>query len=836
MVGFSAVFVFFAYLYMSKVLECDSTSRIRCPTIQLDNGRVKLRSSGRVARISCLSPFKLVRGNEIATCVRGQWDTENPICAREGCPIQELIPHGRLDILNQGAKLEVICDFGYKIDGPSYVYCNEDLEWNEELKGCKEHDQIYLSCDFESSDDRFCGWKNDIINDVDWLADKMSFILFISRRHVPPGSSEYFKSNYISLDAGNYGSNTFGRLLSPPISSIKSKQRCLIFAYKVMSGSSSGFPILKVTFGGIPHWETHEGEGRAIIGLYQLNTTSRITIEGKSCKAAIDNIIITEGDSCNNLPYEEEINSCHDNCGKITSGRCSCDWECFNNQNCCSDIEIKCPYIKPMDNITRFYLTTVTPTTLTTTTKNKISNVTILNITTSSSLITTTKNWHNDTIIIDKVTTASNIKSLNVTSTLASVSMTNLTTIPITILIPSITTSTESPKSAMVSNSTISHSIHPNTITTSLSPKVSTDLPSIMVNNQSNSSKIINTSSTILTPNISSSTIQPLIKNKTISITTLLPNVTSSVISKPDKLNPTIRVISIPNTIITKSVVENSPLITTISVNSSNSTAKPFLKFPIVSTIKQINLFNTTNKYLDNKMDNSTSTSILMNNSTKLSVKPNIPNNVEQSSNKLLNTQQIKQNTTINENKTMLNNSMTSKPNTFAYINDSIVPDKNMVIFDISRPNPNLKQFEYNRTLNNKHVLNITTESYNHLDLRNTSIPIQNEEPIIVLKANEKSELNNLVHNHSMQKFDNQLAEHAKQNENEKSFTFDTITIVKYIAVLSVVLLTFKFTLSFIMLRFNKRPLNDEMDERFIETDTESSCNMELMNSHKRNE
>jgi len=72
--------------------------------------------------------------------------------------------------------------------------------------------------------------------------------------------------------------------------------------------------------------------------------------------------------------------------------------------------------------------------------------------------------------------------------------------------------------------------------------------------------------------------------------------------------------------------------------------------------------------------------------------------------------------------------------------------------------------------------------------------------------------------------------------ENEKSsYTFDTVTIIKYIAALSVVLLTFKFTLSFILLRFNK-PSNDEMDERFIGTDTESSCNMELTNSHKRNE
>jgi hypothetical protein len=73
------------------VLECDSLSRTRCPTIQLDNGRVKLRSSGRVARITCLPPFKLVRGNEVANCVRGQWDTENPICASKFDLIDSLV-------------------------------------------------------------------------------------------------------------------------------------------------------------------------------------------------------------------------------------------------------------------------------------------------------------------------------------------------------------------------------------------------------------------------------------------------------------------------------------------------------------------------------------------------------------------------------------------------------------------------------------------------------------------------------------------------------------------------------------------------------------------------
>jgi hypothetical protein len=94
------------------------------------------------------------------------------------------------------------------------------------------------------------------------------------------------------LDAGNYGSTTTGRLLSPPISSVRSKQRCLIFAYKVLSGSSNGLPTLKVIFGGIPHWETHEGEGRAIIGLYKFNTTSRVSRFNLCILKRIFNIIL----------------------------------------------------------------------------------------------------------------------------------------------------------------------------------------------------------------------------------------------------------------------------------------------------------------------------------------------------------------------------------------------------------------------------------------------------------------------------------------------------------------------------------------------------------------
>lgn len=47
------------------------------------------------------------------------------------------IDHGQLNVLYEGTKLEVVCDLGYNIDGPNFIYCNENFQWNEELKGCK---------------------------------------------------------------------------------------------------------------------------------------------------------------------------------------------------------------------------------------------------------------------------------------------------------------------------------------------------------------------------------------------------------------------------------------------------------------------------------------------------------------------------------------------------------------------------------------------------------------------------------------------------------------------------------------------------------------------------
>jgi len=351
-----------------------------------------------------------------------------------------------------------------------------------------------------------------------------------------------------------------------------------------------------------------------------------------------------------------------------------------------------------------------------------------------------------------------------------------------TVSIQLTTTSTEVPKSTLFVNSTTYRSINPHVIITS--PNVSTVIPKTVMDNQNNNSKIISTPSMKIILNISSSTIEPLIMNKTfateklnithtptaitkslianttISMTTTFPNI-SSLYSRPDKLNPTMKVVFIPTTI-TKSVVESTPLATSTLIHLTNSTVNSLNvnKYSTLSTGKQFN--STTAK---NITDNSTSTIALINNSTKLPIKPSIlANSGEQLSNKSLNTQQTKQNTIINENKTTINNLTTLIPSTVKYLNDSIVTDKKMVVFDISDSNLNLKQFEYNQALNNKDLLNITTESYELSDLRNTSMPIKNENRTKVLKVHEKSDLNNLFHNHSSKNIDNRFAEHVKQN------------------------------------------------------------------------
>ncbi|VVC28456.1 Hypothetical protein CINCED_3A016241 [Cinara cedri] len=756
MIKFNIIIFFSVCFFLSIVFQCKSLSlynRRRCPSIRVNNGRVRLRSNGRLFRIICNYPFRLVHGREIMTCIDGEWDNELPICARTGCSIVDSIANGRLNVLNQGAKLEVTCNPGYTINGPSFVYCNEDIEWNEELKGCKELDQIILSCDFESANERFCGWTNDDLNNVNWMADNVEFALFFisNRYHVQSGSSDYFSGNYISLDAGNYGSSTFGRLVSPSIPPpiTQNKQRCLIFGYKVMSGKVSGVPKLTVTFGGIPHWETFEGEGKAMIGLFTLNDTARIIIEGKSCKAAIDNIVIAEGNGCIEQPNEGEFETCYNSCGSRRGGTsCSCDWECYNNNNCCPDINLKCPYIKPKEEIVTLYLTFITttpiPIKLTTAVHSNISYTTNSHITVSSKTINDSKVSNNF------VTITTPMNKYN-------------------ILIPSMT-STKIPKiiSTLNLNSTLSVHGSPNTTTKSLT---------------------LNDSITTA--------------NKTFRF-----------------LNTT----TIGSTM--KSLIMNNTTIST-SINTSNSKIKPLIIYFNTST----SLIDTPNATTKLVIENTTSTTKLINySSTIINVlKSNDSSIVKQTTfiTESPNIQIIKQTTLIDKTEPTTNSS-TSSPKNTDHLNTVTVPNRKFVVIDIDNHEPDLISSKYNTTLiksslSNNSLPNVTTNRsviqlytfWENVNLTTT-------------QSYEKLELNySLYHEHN-KKFNKWLADQVKKNADAKSVnSFNTVTIIKYIAAIGVIIITFKFTLSFIKWYF-KKPSEDSMNMCFVETDEVDICSIEL--------
>lgn len=55
------------------------------------------------------------------------------------------ITHGKLNVFYEGAKLEVVCNLGYTVNGSNFVYCDEFMEWNEQLGECIGKSQKYTS-------------------------------------------------------------------------------------------------------------------------------------------------------------------------------------------------------------------------------------------------------------------------------------------------------------------------------------------------------------------------------------------------------------------------------------------------------------------------------------------------------------------------------------------------------------------------------------------------------------------------------------------------------------------------------------------------------------------
>ncbi|XP_035215309.1 complement decay-accelerating factor-like [Stegodyphus dumicola] len=117
----------------------DDPSYGRCPYMRnrLKNGRVKIRSRGRIAKFLCDPGYELA-GKRFATCVRGQWNNAIPVCVSRGCYKQPDISNGRVTEMYRGALLVYDCLPGYVLNGVGSVYC-DGRRWSTDPPSCVGH-------------------------------------------------------------------------------------------------------------------------------------------------------------------------------------------------------------------------------------------------------------------------------------------------------------------------------------------------------------------------------------------------------------------------------------------------------------------------------------------------------------------------------------------------------------------------------------------------------------------------------------------------------------------------------------------------------------------------
>lgn len=103
----------------------------KCSVPVLKNGRVKIRSGGKVVTFRCNRKSTLIGKYSDAICYEGSWfPPDLPICARPGC--QRLNPpeNGYINSLNRGARIQFQCMPG-KTSGANFIIMNANyaISW-----------------------------------------------------------------------------------------------------------------------------------------------------------------------------------------------------------------------------------------------------------------------------------------------------------------------------------------------------------------------------------------------------------------------------------------------------------------------------------------------------------------------------------------------------------------------------------------------------------------------------------------------------------------------------------------------------------------------------------
>ncbi|XP_018393541.1 PREDICTED: uncharacterized protein LOC108772505 [Cyphomyrmex costatus] len=366
-----------------------------CPLIRLNNGRIRIRGRGRVARFNCFEGFTLV-GNKYSTCIRGQWDTSVPVCVNAECPIPSSPSHSIIVQKLNGGILMFFCEPGYFLIGSPEIYC-DGHQWNGTIPYCRKANATTpTQCDFESPD--LCWWEQDPQHDFDWKRHNFE----TPSLHIGTGPTHDHtlgagnNGHYLYIEASGRLINDTARIISPLYNSSLTNSGCFSFWYH-MYGATIGSlniyfkqedttPLLIFTKNGNQGNQWFHG----ISELPKANASFQIIVEGVRgisyvSDIAIDDVAILQGDDCivkngsvnvtvSNEDQIEIVNAqqtCRDRCvsesivpstppfGPVS---CLCTIDCAERSICCPDYAEYCilGYSTIFDNITTESLSAAT--------------------------------------------------------------------------------------------------------------------------------------------------------------------------------------------------------------------------------------------------------------------------------------------------------------------------------------------------------------------------------------------------------------------------------------------------------------------------------------------
>ncbi|XP_011642330.1 MAM and LDL-receptor class A domain-containing protein 1-like [Pogonomyrmex barbatus] len=353
-------------------------TRFECPTLRLNNGRIRYRARGRIVRFSCLQGFSLV-GSRYSSCIHGQWDTPIPVCVSTGCSEPYLVANHTFMVSKlDGAILMFFCEPGYFLVGSAEIYC-DGRQWNETTPYCRATQATPpTKCDFESTD--LCWWEQDPQHNFDWKRHNFE----TPSSHVGTGPTHDHTlgvgndGHYLYIEASGRLMNDTARIMSPLYNSSLTESGCFSLWYH-MYGASIGSlnvyfkqenitkPLLMFTKSG------NQGNQwiRGIFNLPKANASFQIIIEGVRGSSyvsdiAIDDIAILQGDQCivknestsvtiSDDDQVEIVNSqqtCRNRCSSSESvvfstpafgpESCLCTIDCAERSICCPDYAEYC--------------------------------------------------------------------------------------------------------------------------------------------------------------------------------------------------------------------------------------------------------------------------------------------------------------------------------------------------------------------------------------------------------------------------------------------------------------------------------------------------------------